>query len=311
MPRQLIFQLTHRLMLLTTCLFTAAFPATHASAQGGWQRQMVCGDRTDGGCGGSVPVVPRRAPIWNNNTAPPPPPVPREPSAREIREREKQAALDKAQREARDQALRRSWVPVSSSDSVSEPGKIVTIAPDNHLFYTVPSDPIGLIAPVAHAMDGSPVPTEGLRRAVAILMAARAQLQKPDASNEELSFLGQQAALALEGAPLQVEVNEADAPGAAGTAEELRPLFEEMGRQEAVRESSETTKKQALGEYEQLKKQQGSDGTDSPANMQMHHTLAQTYQKASASASAAKEKLGDDGVQIRIIICKAGACPAK
>jgi hypothetical protein len=202
-----------------------------------------------------------------------------------------------------DKLVQKNWVPVSPTDTVILPSNTVGIAPGSHDFNTVPSNPGSLTAPIARvAMKGTPIPKEALRRAVAILAAVEAQLQGSSGGNlpasEEIAFLASQAALALEGAPLQVIVSEHDPIGPPRSLDAIRPIVEDLGRQQATLDHASTTRIQTLKAYEELKKERVADDIDPPRNIEKHQALVETYNKATAQARAAKTKLDDDNRQV-------------
>jgi hypothetical protein len=254
---------------------------------------------------GGATQAPRRGPSSNNggDGSTSGTELPHVPSAKERREQERQEAQNRLHREERDRLVQKNWVQVSPTDSVVLPGKSVPITPGTHFFNTLPSDPGSLTAPIAHAaMNGTPIPRESLRRTVVILAAAMARLQGTSPSDEEISFLSQQAAFALEGAPLQVIVSPAAGLEAIKAAEDLRPVIEDIGQQEAIRERANATRNRTLKDYAEFKKGEGAAGADPMRNFQKHQTLSDNYDKASGQASAAKEQLGHDTLEVTIII---------
>lgn len=250
---------------------------------------------------GGATQAPRRGPSSNNGREASGTELPHVPSAKERREQEREEAQNRLHREERDRLVQKNWVQVSPTDSVEVQGNSVPITPGTHFFNMVPSDPGSLMAPTARvAMKGTPIPQESLRRAVAILAAATARLQ--GTSPEEISFLSQQAAFALEGAPLQVIVSPAVGPATIKAAEDLRPVIEDIGQQEAIRERANATRNRTLKDYAEFKKGEGAAGADPMRNFQKHQTLSDNYDKASGQASAAKEQMGRDTLQVTIII---------
>jgi hypothetical protein len=298
MPNELMLSRMRHILVASTCILFATWPVFESWA--GWQRDMVMQ-------GWTPPTAPRRsesrsaASSANRNESSP------IDSIRAERIYEREVAEAKREHAEKDKLIQKNWVPVSPTDTVIVPGNTVSIAPGSHDFNTVPSNPGSFTAPIAHvAMKGTPIPKEALRRAVAILAAAEAQLQGPSGGNpptgEEIAFLASQAALALEGAPLQVIVSEHGAVGPPHAADTIRPIIEDLGQQQAVLERAITTLSQTLKANDELKKEQDADGNDPPRNIEKHRALTETYDRATGQAKAARKRLDDDNRRVRSMV---------
>jgi hypothetical protein len=302
MPDELMLSRAWPIMIVSACILFAAWPAGKSWA--GWQQDMVCQGSSGGGCpGGPAPTVPNRRERFSSDPADSPD------NANQWRPIDPLEA-ERAQRrkEAQDKLIQANWVSVSSMSTVSVPGTSVSVAPGSKFFGTVPSDPRNFTAPIARvAMKGTPIPDAALLRAVTILAAAKARLQDPalDAkplADEEIAFLAGQAALAMEGAPLQIIVSRTGGAGAAQAAKAIRPIVVSLGRHRADLEGAITTSSQTLKAYGKLKQEQDAQGVDLPRNLQKHGALAETYEKASGQAVAARRQLVDENLKIESII---------
>lgn len=295
MPDELMSSRVRHIMI-AVCILLAAWPAGKSRA--GWQQDMVCQGSSGGGCPGSpAPTVPSRS-EWISNE-----PVEAPDSGSQWRPIDPlEAERAQKRKETQDKLIQANWVSVSSLGSVSVPGTSISIAPGSNFFNTAPSAAHSFTAPIARAaMKGTPIPEDALLRAVALLAAADAQPQGPLA-DEEIAFLASQAALALEGAPLQVIVSKPGGADAAKAAKAVRPIVVELGHHRADLERAIATLDQTLKAFSALKKEQDADGIDPPRNIEKHRTLADAYEKASAQAVAARQQLADDDQKVESII---------
>gem|GEM_PF-6585079 len=117
-----------------------------------------------------------------------------------------------------------------------------------------------------------------------------------------MAFLASQAALALEGAPLQVIVSGGNAVDAARAAEALRPIIAQLGQHQTTLQRASAARAQTLKAYSALKKEQDADGIDPQRNIKKHSALAETYEQTSKQASAAKKELEHDKQQVEYVI---------
>ena len=75
-----------------------------------------------------------------------------------------------------------------------------------------------------------------------------------------------------------------------------------LGRHRADLEDAITTSSQTLKAYDKLKQEQDAQGIDPPRNLEKHGALAETYEKASGQAVAARQQLIDENLKIENII---------
>jgi len=292
-PDKLMVARARRILLASICVLSAAWPAAESGAQ--WQKNMVCPQ-----CGIPAPQVPARPPRYQNDGTDDRNNTPSE-------EHHIDHAAEQAREEAKIKLIQKKWIPISptsAAGAVTIPqGNPVSVAPGTRFFNTVPSDSDRFTAPVAHAvMAGTPIPVEALRRAVAILAAAEAELQRTDNENEETAFLASQAAAAMEGAPLKVLVNDVNGPATARAAEAIRPIIAELGQHQAALQHALATNTEARKAYAELKKERDADDIDPPQNVAKHRALIETYMNAKKQAAEAKQQLKDDTLKIATVI---------
>jgi hypothetical protein len=123
------------------------------------------------------------------------------PSPEEVKEAQARAERARLiERELKNNIIRLN-APASTLNP--KPSSSVVIRPGTSFFGILSGVETSLTAPLAGVKTpGSRIPIENLQRAVTILNSI-----KSDESDEDASFLAGQAALAMDGEPLQVEVN--------------------------------------------------------------------------------------------------------
>ncbi len=147
-------------------------------------------------------------------------------------------AAREQERQAGRRNLRANLIRLSTQFEVREAKPGITVRPGTG-FFGVPSGPEVTLTESLGTVrtPGSRIPLENLQRAAAILRYAA------DARGEDASFLAGQAALAMDGAPLEVEVM----PGAAELTPEqvtvLAGLVEEGGRLREELEAATATRR--------------------------------------------------------------------
>lgn len=195
--------------------------------------------------------------------------------------------------------LQSNWVPLASLGDVVVPRGIPPISYGNPGLGFRPSDPVGMIAPLGQVMSGTSVPTDAMGRAVAILATIQnIPADDPNPSHStwgdaEAAFLAQQAALAMEGAPLEVIVGTGHAPPAVSASETLRPALVQLGRQQEKLAEAEHKRAVAYRELKALPA--GGDSKESAAKREQ---ITARFKKASTEAKDAKDHIA----QVEIII---------
>lgn len=181
--------------------------------------------------------------------------------------------------------LQGHWLSVANQAKVIVPVRAVVTSPGSRNFGINPSDPVSFTAPLG-LFRGTKVPTESLRRTLAILNATKSTSEHA-VSPEDAAFLAGQAMLAMEGAPLQVIVEPASSPQA-DAAEAMRPVLEETGKQQAELERAEQTRHEAALEYTALEKKEAS-----PQNAARKEELLAVFRRTSIQIDDAKKKLAE------------------
>jgi hypothetical protein len=177
---------------------------------------------------------------------------------------------------------------ISAPTPVAAPSTTINVVNNTRIFNTVPSNPTNLVVPVARAvMNGAPGTSECMRRSLAILRAA----QRSGLSDEDRAFLAGQAALAMEGAPLQVIVGES---GEDVRQEELKPVISDMGKQLRRMDAATQNRQAAIKQLVQSR-----DGfSRGPERKQANAAYAQ----ATRERKEAWKQLETDRQQVEIII---------
>jgi hypothetical protein len=138
----------------------------------------------------------------------------------------------------------------------------------------------------------SRIPVENLRRAAAVLMPIMQALAAGNTgmSDEDLSFLASQSALAMEGAPMAVEIRESPA----GHEEDVRLLAQRAQDVETTRNAAQHATAERLHVEEQLVKVQQemqSDKSDTETLKKRREALLQAYKTAYTNESNKKAEV--------------------
>jgi len=178
--------------------------------------------------------------IYHPHQQPQPrPEQPRRPSRAELRRAEEAAKRDAVQRQHIQAELHR----LTTNLQVHQIQSTIELRPrSDGSFGITPSDeqPFGAILAARLSGKGTPasrIPTENLRRAAAVLAPVMESVRKGSAGNmsdEDMSFLAGQAALAMEGAPLSVVVT-----GSTGKEEQARQVAQQAEYLEAAQEAAQ------------------------------------------------------------------------
>lgn len=279
-----------RRLAVAVWVLVAALPASHA--WGGWQRDLVCRGSTIGNCGdGSTPTVPDRPGRNPNPRTESPSDKPRALSAAE----ERRIASERAADEKR---LQEDWLPITAG-AVEMPGNTVSIAPGSRMFNIPPSDPASLTAPIAGvAMKGTPIPEQALRRAATILAFVKVQADSGSSQGgEEQAFLASQAALAMEGAPLQIIVAETSERSARRAAEALRPVLADLAQDHTNLDQGLAARKDTIKAYASWKAAPRPESAIAET-LKRHEELASAYDQASDKIRKARAKRQKDGEKV-------------
>jgi len=217
----------------------------------------------------------------------------REAEANQKRWQEAWAAREQERRAGR-QILRANLIRLSAPFDVNEEKPKLTVRPGTGLFGQPSGPEVTLTESLGTVRTpGSQIPLESLQRAAAILQYAAG------AKGEEASFLAGQAALAMDGAPLEVDVR----PGAgalspeqvtelAGLVEEGSRLREELDAATATRLDSERN----LTRLGALLKEDAADKAE--LNQQLPVEYAR-YQLAYHQEDAARDGLAENEKKVR------------
>jgi hypothetical protein len=138
----------------------------------------------------------------------------------------------------------------------------------------------------------SRIPVENLRRAAAVLAPIVQALKSGNAgmSDEDVSFLASQSALAMEGAPLAIEIREVKA----GHEEDVRRLVLQAQDVEAARLAEQQATTERLHVEEQLvkvQKEMRSSKSDTEALKMRRETILQAYKTAYLNESNKKAEV--------------------
>jgi hypothetical protein len=183
------------------------------------------------------------------------PPRPKPPSKAELRQRE----AERQRTEAQKQQIRGEFARLSGSFKIQRIQPSIELTPRGS---DMPPDdgkrPFGqiMVAPLAGiGTPASRIPTENLRRAAAVLDPILKAFKQGDLngmSEEDMSFLAGQSALAMEGAPLSVAI--VDVPS--GREEQVRHLAQQAQDIEAARTAAQQATTERLRIEERLVKMQ-------------------------------------------------------
>lgn len=182
------------------------------------------------------------------------PPKPKPPSKAELRQRE----AERQRTEAQKRQLRGEFARLSGSFKIERVQSSIELTPRG---TDVPPDdgrrPFGRImaATLSGSTPASRIPVENLRRAAAVLDPILKAFKQGDLngmSEEDMSFLAGQSALAMEGAPLSVTI--VDAP--AGREEQVRHLAQQAQDIEAAQTAAQQATAERLRIEERLVKMQ-------------------------------------------------------
>lgn len=226
----------------------------------------------------------------NTRQEPAPNPQPAQISPEEAAREEK---AQKKYEQSLAKKVQSSWIPVSPTAAVTEPSRWVPVSPGNRSLGIRPSDPKGFLAPLGKAMDGSPEAQEDLRRSVAILAAAAQSGPQPGedmryaGSAEDMAFLAGQAALAMEGAPLEVIVGPSNIQP--GQQAAIDHAMKDIGVQKAVLDQAGQDRDAAIKQYMDLKK----SGSPEQIAAEKPGIIAK-LRKASQAIEQAKSDTGAD-----------------
>jgi hypothetical protein len=156
--------------------------------------------------------------------------------------------------------MQKNWLSIEVPSQVDIPSRPIEFSFGTKGFGQKVSDPAGLVGPLGKiAMQGTTISPEALRRTTAILAVVQksvATAGNSEANNEEAAFLAGQAALAMEGAPLQVIVEGRSLPAPAvglNLMQKTRELWQqqrELERANAARVSEYAALKGIDGDVE-------------------------------------------------------------
>lgn len=208
--------------------------------------------------------------------------------------REEKLRAEKTQR------LQSHWIPTDTTADVTVPTTTVAIGAGAATFGLRPSDPVGMAAPLGQvaAMNGTNVAPEALRRSVAILAVIKTiPPDDPDPRrtkwrDEEAAFLAEQAALAMEGAPLQVIVAPDNGQPRQESADTIRSAVADLGQQQARMEKAGRERAAAYGELTSV-----SAGSDEEMKQKRERVMAR-FKKTSEEKRQARQQAGADEIII-------------
>lgn len=257
---------------------------------------------------GPAPPTPRSSPVGGDTRSSPPvrrrdpgdysprrtePRVerPKPPSRAELKRQEEA----RQRRAAQMQLIHGELARLSGSFQIKRVQSSIELTPRSDRSFGLPGDtgerPFGRI--MAAALSGSTpasrIPVENLRRAAAVL-APIVQALKPGSagmSDEDMSFLASQSALAMEGAPLAIEVR--DSPD--GHEEDVRRLAQQAQDVESARGEAQQATTERLHVEEQLvnvQKELQSGKGDKAALEKRREEILRAYKTAYTNESDKK-----------------------
>ncbi len=227
---------------------------------------------------------------------------PRPLSRAEVRQLEARQKLMEAQK----QQVKGELARLSRGFQIQQAQPTIELTPRGNDYFNNSPDsgerPFGQIMVASLSGIGTPasrIPLENLRRAAAILDAF-----KPgnigNMSEEDMSFLASQSALAMEGAPLSVVI--VDAP--AGKEEQARQLVKQAQDIAMVRAAAQQATAERLRVGERLVKVQQelqAGKGDATALSSEREKLLVSYKKAWTAETDNKEKLRDKTIEYIVI----------
>jgi hypothetical protein len=216
---------------------------------------------------------------------------PKPPSRAELKRQEEARQRTAAQM----QQIHGELARLSGSFQIKRVQSSIELTPRSDRSFGLPGDtgerPFGRI--MAAALSGSTpasrIPVENLRRAAAVL-APIVQALKPGSagmSDEDMSFLASQSALAMEGAPLAIEVR--DSPD--GHEEDVRRLAQQAQDVESARGEAQQATAERLHVEEQLvnvQKELQSGKGDKAALEKRREEILRAYKTAYTNESDKK-----------------------
>jgi hypothetical protein len=225
------------------------------------------------------------------------------------------AEAERKQRAIQTQQLRVELARLSGSFQIQHLAPTLELKPGGQLLFNAAISPETsfatiLVAPISGiATPASEIPTENLRRAAAVLAPIlRALKSNSGMSDEDMSFLASQSALAMEGAPLSIAVR--DLP--VSDEEPTRRLAEESQNIGLAQAASERATAERLRVEEQLvniQKQLLSGNGDNAALSNQREKLLLAYKSAYTSEADKKARVKNMMGSVRIVWEK-GAAPS-
>lgn len=224
---------------------------------------------------------------------------PKPPSRAELKQRK--VALERQQ--AHTQQIKGELARLSKGFQIQRAQPTIELTPrDNNYFYISPDSgesPFGQIMVATLSGIGTPasrIPLENLRRAAAIMQAFLPG-NIGSMSEEDMSYLAGQSALAMEGAPLSVEIREFPA----GREDDTRRLVQQAQDIETVRAAAERATTERLRVEEQLVKVQNdlqSGKGDTEGLKSQREIVLQSYKAAYIAEAKKKAEVHDMTVRI-------------
>jgi len=217
---------------------------------------------------------------------------PRPPGKAELKRQEEARQREAAQR----QQIQGELARLSGGFQIRRVQPGIELSPHSDGSFGIAGDtgerPFGRILTAPLSGIGTPasrIPVENLRRAAAVLAPVVQALKAGNTamSDEDMSFLASQSALAMEGAPLAVEVREPPA----GHEEDVRRMAQQAQDVEAARVAAQQATAERLRVEEQLVKVQKdmqSGQGDMEALKKRREGLLLSY-KAAYTAEAGKK----------------------
>jgi hypothetical protein len=216
---------------------------------------------------------------------------PKPPSRAELKRQEEARQRTAAQM----QQIHGELARLSGSFQIKRVQSSIELTPRSDRSFGLPGDtgerPFGRI--MAAALSGSTpasrIPVENLRRAAAVLAPIVQALKQGSAgmSDEDMSFLASQSALAMEGAPLAIEVR--DSPD--GHEEDVRRLAQQAQDVESARGEAQQATTERLHVEEQLlnvQKELQSGKGDKAALEKRREEILRAYKTAYTNESDKK-----------------------
>lgn len=267
-------------MNVAVCAMTATLFGSAALGLGQIPDPEANGLRCVGGCG-SPSVSQRSAPRR---------PVYRQPAPEKVEPPKPSPAALLADRQLNQsrsrlrQEIVRLQTPATAQERSSPGQRKLSTAVFNTVFHDSPDTKVSFAEPLAKVeTPASRIPIENLRRAAAIV--ARIPNGEGEDDEEDMAFLASQAAQALEGAKLKVDVSDSSVQVSNGAARRFGDTVEQLGRATEEWETAVAARMAIEKEIRAIRQ-----GSEKPSDESLN-TLSRRYEAALVSEKRASSNV--------------------